>query len=321
MDEFDFIKKIKQKYYYQSNLEKGIGDDAAVFNHSNGSLVTAVDMFVEDVHFSQQTMSPWDIGYKSLAANLSDMAAMGAIPKYYLVAISIPKLLPKTKAKEIFYGMKSLANKYKIDLIGGDTVSGEQLTISITIIGQINKHVRYRHLAKENDIVFVTGTLGDSVAGLYILKNSHTEYIEQAYFIKRHQQPMPRVNFANALSEIPRIALNDISDGIANEATEIAEASNVSLHLKAKNIPIRKSLLQFKDEQRFKWTYFGGEDFELLGTVSRDNWQKIQKIAERTNTQIIEVGTVSNKNPGKVFLYNEEKLPILLEKDGYTHLQ
>lgn len=320
MDEFDFIKKIKQKSYYQLNLEKGIGDDAAVFNHSNGSLVTAVDMFVENVHFSQQTMSPWDIGYKSLAANLSDMAAMGATPKYYLVAISIPKSLPTVKVEEVFNGIKSLANKYNIDLIGGDTVSGKQLAISITIIGQVNKHVRYRHLAKENDVVFVTGTLGDSLAGLYILKNSHNRYVEQAYFIKRHQRPVPRVTFAKSLSEIPRIALNDISDGIANEATEIAEASNVSFHLKAKNIPIRKSLLQFNDEQRYKWTYFGGEDFELLGTVSRDNWQKIQEIAERTNTQITEVGTVSNKNPGKVFLYYEGEPPILLKKEGYTHL-
>lgn len=320
MSEFEFIKEIKQKFYHQSNLEKGIGDDAAVFNHSNGNIVTAVDMFVEGIHFNQQTMTPFDIGYKSLAANLSDMAAMGATPKYYLVAVSVPTYWQTSLVKEIFVGMKFLAKKYSLDLIGGDTVSGKQLTISITIIGQVNNAVRYRHLAKKNDIVFVTGTLGDSQAGLHMLKNNHRKYIDKQYYIKRHQHPTPRVIFAETLSKIPRIALNDISDGIANEASEIAEASNVSIHLKAEYIPVKKSLKQFTNEQQFKWTYFGGEDFELLGTVSRENWQKVKQVARKTNTQLTEVGTVCIDNPGKVYLLSREKHPAVLKKAGYTHL-
>ena len=162
MDEFSFINLIKQDYYTQSTLIKGVGDDGAVFRQSSKDIVTAMDTFVEDIHFSRKTMRPFYIGYRALAANISDLAAMGASPAFYLVSIIIPKSWSEDELLQIFTGMKTLAKTFNMDLIGGDTVSGQQLSISITVIGYVQRgKARYRSSAQDGDIVFVTGTLGD----------------------------------------------------------------------------------------------------------------------------------------------------------------
>lgn len=321
MDEFLFIDSITQHSYKQNSLIKGIGDDAAVFRQSKMDIVTAVDTFVENVHFNKNTMQAFHIGYRALAANLSDIAAMGALPAFYLVSIVIPKTWTEEELKQIFAGMKKLANIYNVDLIGGDTVSGEELTISITVIGYVEKEkARYRKEAQADDIVFVTGTLGDAQAGFHIL-TGQGDYGETDYFINRHRMPSPRITFANGLSKLSRVALNDISDGIANEAAEIAVASGVNMKLYDKLIPTSNSYKQFPDELRNKWKYYGGEDFELLGTVPSDDWQEVKKVAEQTNTKVTKIGYVSaNRDNGKVFLDTNSKIEQI-QKKGYTHLK
>src|SRR5690625_2364575 len=314
MDEFSFINTIKQQSYKQSSLQKGVGDDAAVFREFNQDIVTAVDVFVDNIHFSRQTMQPFHIGYKALAANISDLAAMGANPVYYLVAIVIPTTWKDEDITEIFSGMQLLANQYGLDLIGGDSVSGSELTISVTVIGYVNKNkARYRHQAKDDDVVFVTGTLGESRAGLHILQNNQ-RYKNEQYFIKRHQQPIPRIHFASALTNISRVSLNDISDGIANEAAEIAEASGVSIHLLEDKIPIDPSFTQFDRDNQYEWKYFGGEDFELLGTVSKQDWPKVKKAAAETNTKLTKVGFVTANGKGNVYVHNSNNKIYLLPK-------
>src|SRR5699024_6403530 len=155
--------------------------------------------------------------------------------------------------------------------------------ISITVIGYVKKgKIRYRSLAKPDDIVFVTGTVGDSQAGFYILMNQG-KYINKDYFIKRHQMPTPRIDFVQQLSHLNRISLNDISDGIASEASEIARESQVNIILNDGYIPTSKDFSQFPTKLQRKWKYFGGEDFELLGTVSKKNWESIQKAAHHVN--------------------------------------
>lgn len=322
MDEFELIKSIKQKTYYQKSLIKGIDDDAAIFQPSGYDVVTAMDTFVQDIHFSHKTTSYFQVGYRALAANISDMAAMGAYPKFYLVSIVIPANMSEQQIFDIYKGMKALASKFKMDLIGGDTVSGKQLTISISIIGYVEKgKARYRHLAKHNDIVFVTGTLGGSRAGLYVLLNDlPTENNEE--LIKKHQLPNPRVLFSTSLKKIERMSLNDISDGIANELYEIAEASNVTITIDDKLIPIHPQLSQFPLEKQTEWKYFGGEDFELVGTVSPNDWPYIQQRAKEIRLQVTEIGKVTyNKDSnGQVYVIkNNQK--HLLNKGGYVHLK
>lgn len=323
MNEFQFIDAIKPKTYKQPSLIKGIGDDAAVFRQTSQDIVTAVDTFVEDIHFSTKTTEPEHIGYRALAANISDLAAMGAKPAFYLVSITIPKNSNLSRLQAIFQGMNQLAAEYQMDLIGGDTVSGRELTISITVIGFVDhERVRYRHQAEPGDKVFVTGTLGDSRAGLYILQND-IEVKNREYFIRRHQTPTPRVAFAQALSSLTRVALNDISDGIANEASEIAEASKHPLYIYEDKIPVSQHFNQFSAERQRNWKLFGGEDFELLGTVPEKDWPMVQNAAEQTNVQVTAIGYVGDlkeANDELVYLYENAKLRPLT-KLGYDHLK
>lgn len=320
MNEFQFINKIKQKTYKQSSLIKGIGDDAALFREQVDDIVIAKDTFVENVHFSSKTMSPFHTGYRSLAANVSDLAAMGASPLYYLVSIVIPNYYKEDDLLSIYDGMKYLAYQYEMDLIGGDTVSGNNLIITITVIGKVDQYrVRYRHTAEVGDIVFVTGTLGDSRAGLHILQH-HLNLQDKAYFINRHRMPNPRVRFTQSIKHIERITLNDVSDGIATEAYEIAKASNKSLILIDEQVPTHPSLRQFKIEQQNEWKYFGGEDFELLGTVSKDDWKNVEKSANELNVPVSRIGTVTSRKEHFVYIERKSQLRPLMKR-GYMHLK
>ncbi|SEQ80807.1 thiamine-phosphate kinase [Virgibacillus subterraneus] len=323
MDEFSFINSIKQQTYKQSSVVKGIGDDAAVFRNTSQDIVTAVDTFVEEVHFSRATMDPFHIGYRSLAANISDLAAMGATPAFYLVSIVIPKHWADEELTKLYKGMDNLATIHNMDLIGGDTVSGKELSISITVIGFVSKgNARYRSSAKPGDILFVTGTLGDSQAGFHILNNPG-KFKEKEYYYNKHRMPEPRVAFALELGSLSRVALNDISDGIANEANEISEASKVSITIYEDKLPTSTSYKQFPVKLQREWKLFGGEDFELVGTVAKAEWEAMKLVAERTNTPLKEVGYVdfSKSDEHKVFGVNQKNKKKLLEKKGYTHLE
>ncbi|MBY7142401.1 thiamine-phosphate kinase [Virgibacillus sp. NKC19-3] len=319
MDEFSFIESIKQQFYKQSTLLKGIGDDAAVFRQHAQDIVTAVDTFVEDVHFSKDTMEAFHVGYRALAANISDLAAMGATPAFYLVSIVIPKSWSDQELAQIFSGMKELASFYKMDLIGGDTVSGNELTLSVTVFGYVEQErARYRSTACAGDIVFVTGTLGDSQAGYHIL-TTPGDYTDSDYFIRRHQLPSPSVEFAKRLKKLSRVALNDISDGLASETAEIAEASQVTITLYDNFIPTSKSMQQFTEDLQHKWKLYGGEDFELLGTVSIQDWEIVKEIADETNTRISKIGYVTvDEDNGSVFLVQHNKRKRIYKR-GYTH--
>lgn len=320
MDEFSFIDSIKQHTYKQPSLVKGIGDDAAVFRQMNQDIVTATDTMVEDVHFSRKTMNPFQIGYRALAVNLSDLAAMAAQPVFYLVSITIPPGWRTENVQGIFKGMQELASWYNMDLIGGDTTAGKELCVSITIIGYSDQStVRYRHSAKPGDIVFATGTLGDSRAGFHMLTNPGS-YQDYDYFVKRHKMPSPRISFALNLDCVSRIALNDISDGIANEASEIAEASDVTLVLEYADLPVSRHYEQFSTEQRRNWQLFGGEDFELVGTVAESEWSDLRQVAYETDIAISKIGHVMEQQHSLVYLQENHQCNPLY-KQGYTHLK
>lgn len=322
VDEFSLINSIKQQYYRQSSLIKGIGDDGAVIRQTSQDIVMAVDTFVEDVHFSRNTMPPHSIGYRCMAANISDLAAMSATPAFYLVSIVIPPSWSEKEILEIYSGMKEHAETYQLDLIGGDTVAGKELSITVTIVGYNHSgKCTFRSRAREGDIVFVTGTLGDSQAGLHILMNDG-DYVNKDYFIQRHQRPSPRVNVAQELGKCSRVTLNDISDGIANEAAEIAEASQVNLVLYADCIPVNAAFDQFSKKLQKQWKYFGGEDFELLGTIPEKDWHIVEEIAQKVNVKITNIGYVEKptNRQGQVYLQKGNQ-KSLLQKDGYIHFK
>ncbi|GAA0496699.1 thiamine-phosphate kinase [Salinibacillus aidingensis] len=321
MDEFSFIDSIMQKYYRQSSIIKGIGDDAAVVRPVNGfDMITASDTMVEDIHFRLATMTPYHIGYRVLAANISDLAAMGCDPAYYMVSIVIPKDWSKQQLQEIYAGMQDHAREHQMDLIGGDTVSGHQFVVTVTVYGYVPKgYARYRSQAREGDYVFATGYLGDSAYGLHLLLERGKSTDNP--FIKRHQMPQPRVPFAQALQPLKRVCLNDISDGIASEANEIAQASGIDIEINFGDLPVRPEIKDHTLKDHKKWVLSGGEDFELLGTVSEDDWPRIQAAAEQTNTKVTKIGTVkpSTENPCVILCSDGRREK--LSKSGYVHLQ
>ncbi|SDC13145.1 thiamine-phosphate kinase [Pelagirhabdus alkalitolerans] len=318
MDEFEFIKQIKPNYYRHDTIIKGIGDDAAVFRQPYQDVVTAVDTFVEGIHFSKKTMDPFHIGYRVLAANISDMAAMGATPVSYLISLVVPKEWTDEELIAIYKGMESISKAYKIDLIGGDTVSGDQLVLSVTINGKVEKDkVRLRHHVRSGDVLFVTGTLGDSACGLDLLLSDDPRVESHRYLIDRHRLPTPRVDFAERLKVLNRVALNDISDGISSEANELAESSGVSIYLDYDQLPISDELRSIQSNKQEEFILAGGEDFELLGAVSEKDWPIVQEAAEKSNLTVTQVGYATDGD-STVYIHQDEKVR-LLKRGGYVH--
>ncbi|RFB11022.1 thiamine-phosphate kinase [Bacillus sp. HNG] len=322
-DEFHFIDQIKPKRTSQSGLIAGIGDDAALFRPtSNMEQIICMDTMVEGVHFNSKTMNPTQIGYKALAVNISDIAAMGGMPTYYLVSIAIPKDWNEADLLSIYEGMAMLADKYEMDLIGGDTVSiAENLVVTVTVLGEVEKGKHFlRSQAKPGDLVFVTGTVGDSAAGLDVLLhkgNDHSFSILEETLIRKHQYPSPRVEIGRLLSTFERVSLNDISDGLASEANEIAMASGVILQIDEDKIPLSEAILtQYKD-RALEYALYGGEDFELVGTIAPSDWDLLQKKASENGYNLSKIGIVSEGGPA-VFLNRDGELEKL-EMKGYNH--
>ncbi|MDD3652965.1 MAG: thiamine-phosphate kinase [Desulfotomaculaceae bacterium] len=262
-----------------SKVVTGIGDDAAVIDAGDRYEIITTDMLVEGVHFNLGFTDAYHLGRKSLAINLSDIAAMGGEPLYYLVAISLPGHTKVQFVEELYRGMQDLALIHGANLIGGDTVGAEEkVVIAVTATGQVKKdEIIFRHGAKPGDLVYVSGFLGDSAAGLKImfegLRGRLAPEIEN-YLIKRHIDPEPRLNLGRRLA-VNKLAsaLNDISDGLVKKLWEIARSSEVQIKIDPETIPISDQLGCFSkclDLSPIDLALHGGEDYELLFTVPPD---------------------------------------------------
>ncbi|NPC91669.1 thiamine-phosphate kinase [Bacillus sp. WMMC1349] len=324
MDEFELIERITPSSISHREVKIGIGDDAAVYESKAGyEEVVCVDTMVDGVHFLSSHSSPADIGYKALAVNISDIAAMGGYPKFYLVSLAIPSDWNEAAIEIMYEEMNKLAKLYKMDLIGGDTVSTNgPLVITVTVIGEIKKgRVCLRSHAQPGDVVFVTGELGSSAAGLALLleKISTKDDGLPQYFIERHKRPRPQIEAGLICSHYERVALNDISDGLANELNEIAVASRVSIDIYQNMIPKHADLHKLHTEWE-KFLLFGGEDFELVGTISSQEWERFAKECADHQVSVTQIGHVSQESDTKVFLLNgQNRVP--LEKKGYQHFK
>ncbi|MCM3620312.1 thiamine-phosphate kinase [Sutcliffiella horikoshii] len=316
-DEFAFIKDIQPDRLFHEDKVVGIGDDAALVSLEDGyEKIVCVDTMVEDVHFTRQTMAPFDIGYKALAANISDVAAMGGYPMYYLVSITIPKSWEPEELKEIYDGMKQLGDQYEMDLIGGDTTSGKTMVLSVFVIGKVENGKRLlRSNAKEDDVVFVSGTLGNAAGGLDILL--HNRPVAYQSLVDKHQQPKPQVALGRILSSYGRVSLNDVSDGLASELLEIAEASQVDILINKETIPISDDLRDYNPDKALTWAMTGGEDFELVGSIPAADWGSLYKECMASGINITKIGSVQI-GQGQVFLKTDEGLQKL-KKEGYNH--
>lgn len=337
LDEFKLIQKLTDRKQSRSFQQKrgvivGVGDDAAVAHiTAQAQLVMSCDTMVEGIHFNRWTMEDEDIGFKALAANISDMAAMGAIPKYALVSISVPKRVSDYRLKRIYSGLYECAEIYGVAVVGGDTTSApHDFSLSVTIIGEVEAgKALLRSKAVHDDCVFITGLIGRSAVGLDYLMQCKQPNLRlcdipepMRAIVLAHRRPKPSVEAGRILLRSGLChALNDISDGLASEAWEIAEASNVGIVLDETSIPVPADLRGYamkRNKSPLDWMLYGGEDYVLIGTLPSHDMPRVQRAFAAAQIDLYMIGKVTHNFKG-VQLIDKEGNVEQVSKKGYQH--
>jgi thiamine-monophosphate kinase len=279
LGEFGFIRKISQGCLIRpQQVVRAIGDDAAAFEPLPGELtLVTTDLLVERVHFLRQATTGFDLGYKCLAVNLSDIAAMGGTAREAFISIAIPDSCELDYLEEIYRGIKHLAAKYQVNILGGDTTGSKaDLVINFAVIGSVPAaEILRRDTARPGDLIFSTGQLGDSRAGLHLILNQVAlDAPEWQLLIQVHSHPEPQLAEGRFLAQQPGVhAAIDVSDGLSSDLAHIVSESGVGARLDAGKIPVSESLKRFCECFKFDPAEFalaGGEDYTLLVTVAAE---------------------------------------------------
>ena len=284
--EFGLIRRIKPLCFIRKeNIIKGIGDDCAVYeiDRKRAALFTT-DMLVENIHFLRNKISPFELGYKTMAVNLSDISAMGGKPSDAFLSIAIPDNITVEYIDELYRGMIFACKKYNVNILGGDTTgSKKDLVLNIALTGEIQKNkILYRHNAKIGDKIYVNGYLGDSSAGLdIILKNINIDKEIKNYLIKCHNMPDIYIDEGIFLSETGAVnSCIDLSDGISSDLAHICEESSCGALIYEKSLPVSDNLKKFAEIEKknpIDIVLSGGEDYKLLFTVKKDCSRDLEK--------------------------------------------
>lgn len=304
--EAGLIARLRDLFHtsFQTQVQVGIGDDAAVIKSSNNKLVATVDMAVEDIHFNKKWSSPFQVGAKLTTANLADIFAMGAIPKYLLVAAGISELDNSEIVTELAKGIRSVADKFEVTVIGGDLSKSEKMTLSITALGELSAQPILRSGARVGDLIYLSSLTGLSAAGLAILNREldRPRYVVEAHLNPKLVAPDKLIKVATSMC--------DVSDGLATDAAHLSYASNVNFNLskdlisQAADFKDLAELAKELNEDVFDWILTGGEDHFFLATVGKEN---------KSNELGIQIGSVE-KGEGKLLLDGVE-----IKKTGYQH--
>lgn len=315
--EFPLIARImSESIYDDTSVLQGIGDDGAVYRNSTGcDQVVSIDTMVEGIHFSKETMSAYDVGYRLTAANFSDMAAMGASPRQVVISVAAPVDYEAERLEDVYKGIKAMCHAYHVNIIGGDTVSTQgPLVLSMTVIGEVEAgQFVLRSGACTGDYIAVTGYLGLSAVGLAALQNGVEGYEECK---KQHQRPEPQVALGKQLAAEGVSAMNDISDGLASELHEIATSSQKRLYIFPERIPIHKEVEQWGAKRAINpldYAFYGGEDFQLVFTFPKEHKERITACPKVT--VIGYVGETGHE----VIRIQKDGSKISLPKKGYSH--
>ncbi len=324
LGEFGLIDRIgKSAIRNAKRAPIGIGDDAAALLLSpSSSLLATTDMLIEGVHFDLKTTDMYSLGWKAAAVNLSDIAAMGGVPRFCLTALGIPASLTVEQVDEFYRGFSVCIRKQGMVLVGGDTCSSRKgLIISVTVLGEVErKRAITRSGARPGDLIYVTGTLGDSGAGLEILKsrprkarNPITEKL-----IERHLRPVPRVAEGRKLALSGIVSgMIDVSDGLSSDLGHICDQSGVGAEIFADRIPLSKELLLTKGLKQplMEYALSGGEDYELLFTSPVELEREIMSLRIRASV----IGAITRRKGMRMVTEKGECCP--LTPMGYDHFR
>lgn len=332
LGEFGLIDHLTKDFRIQNkNSIVGIGDDAAVIHISDDEVfLVSTDTLIEGVHFNLMYMPLKHLGYKAVAVNVSDICAMNAQAEQITVSIAVSNRFPVEALDELYAGIRTACDVYKVDLVGGDTTSSlSGLMISVTALGRGKKEkITYRSGAKENDLVVATGDLGAAYMGLQVLEREKEVYNANPniqpdleghdYIIERQLKPEARVDVVRFLAELNVVptSMIDISDGLASEILHICKASQVGCHIYDEKIPIdgKTSLtaIEFNLDPS-TCALNGGEDYELLFTVRQEDYEKI-----KGNPHMSVIGHITNKSDG-VYFVDKNGSAIELRAQGWNH--
>ena len=297
----------------------GIGDDAALLRcPPDRDLVAAVDTLVAGRHFPEGS-APRSIGHRSLAVNLSDLAAMGATPAWATLALTLPSADGRW-LEGFSAGFMELAAAHGVELVGGDTTAGP-LTISVQILGQVERgNALRRGGAQPGDILAVTGTLGDAGAGLALLTGRATaeDRVAAAELIERFEYPMPRVQFGSSARGIASAAM-DLSDGLAGDLPKFARASGLAAHVDVGRLPLSGALRSLATvAQAREWALAAGDDYELLVAVPAQRFDELAGVAARLNLTFTAIGDLRR---GTGITWALDGQPFAAPARGYDHFR
>lgn len=312
--EFGFIKKISRGCLIRpQNIIKAIGDDAAAFIPTpHEVMLVTTDLLVERIHFFRNTTSGFNLGYKALSVNLSDIAAMGGIGREAFISIGVPENCSVDFLEDLYNGMKRLAAEFGLNLLGGDTTrSKTDLIINILVLGSaFEKEILYRNTAQPGDIICSTGFLGDSRAGLHLITNNMELDSDEFRALRdAHIIPKPYLREGRFLARQGGVhAMIDVSDGLSSDIAHIAEQSNVGIRLYSEKIPVSDHLEKFCarfDFDPVEYALAGGEDYTLLCTISPD---KVDHIAanylKRFRNPLYQIGEITDSGKMELILWD-----------------
>ncbi len=311
--EFGLIDRIKDKIkLYSKDVVVGIGDDTAVLKYDKDNyLLFTTDMLVENDHFSLKYSTPEQIGMKAIEQNVSDIAAMGGLPKFAVISLALPNNASVGFVDRLYNGINKKSKKYKINIVGGNITHSKEIVVNVALIGFVEKeYLALRSEARIGDLIFCSGDVGKSSIGLELLKNN-----KNGNSIKKHLEPECRLDLARKLVKVGINSMIDVSDGIASEIKHVCGRSNVSAVIYADKIPISKdTIIDSKKLNRdpVDFALYGGEDFELAFTADKNKLEQLKKYDARV------IGEIVDKKYGIKLIKNNKKQNF---ESGFDHFK
>ena len=332
LGEFGLIDRLSARFEPKNDQSvKGIGDDAAVICASEGQLtLLSSDMLLEGIHFDLAYMPLQHLGYKAIAVNVSDIAAMNGIPKQVTVNLGLSNRFSVEAVELIYEGIKNACEEYKVDLVGGDTTASKTgLVISVSVLGETSaEKITYRNSAAQSDILCVTGDLGAAYVGLQVLEREKQEYLANPdmqpkienydYVVGRQLRPRARMDIIHemaALNVVPT-SMIDISDGLASELFHLCKQADLGASIYEDKLPISEQTFSTAAEFSIDpntCALNGGEDYELLFTLNQKDFEKI-----KNHEDIHTIGYMHAKEKGKVLVTRNQSV-MELQAQGWVH--
>lgn len=328
--EFGLIDLLTEKFEIQNeSTQKSVGDDAAVMQYGEDVVLSATDMLVEGVHFNLAYVPLKHLGYKAVMANLSDIYAMNAQPSQILVSIAVSNRFPIEALEELYAGIRIACQKYQVDLVGGDTTSSNSgLVISITALGHAPKEeVVYRDGAHENDLLVVSGDLGGAYLGLQVLErenevfkvnpNMQPDLSDYDYIVGRQLKPEARRDVIQLLKDlgVQPTSMMDVSDGLSSEILHLSKQSGYGFKLYEEKIPLDPMTIKTAEEfgiNPVTCALNGGEDYELLMTISQSDYDKI-----KGNPDLTVIGHTTEQNADNYLMLKGSESAVKLSAQGW----